>query len=100
VPVSSVTLGDTSTSGTVLILGTDAVNTVDVQIAAISGTQAALSQGVSVGALVLKKDTQAALPSDLSGLQRALSGGGGAVRVTNGGGGGGGGFQPGGQPSR
>ena len=99
IPISAVTLDDTGVSGTVLVLGADAVNEVQVQVAGIGQTQVAVSQGISVGDKVVLADTQEAMPSSLSGIQRALSGGAGGTRVYVGGTGGGG-QQPGAQPSR
>jgi len=99
VPVSAVTLGDTNQSGTVTKLGSDGIQIVDVQIAAIGATSVAISQGVSVGDRLVVADTTSAMPTNLNGLGRALGGGGGGggTRVyVNGNGGGysGGGQQP------
>jgi len=97
VPVSAVTMNTAGTSGTVMVLGSDAVQTVDVQIGGVGATQVAISQGVSVGDKVVIADLDQALPTSLNGLQRAL-GGGGAVYIGNSTSGGG--NRPGnGQPS-
>jgi len=95
VPISAVVLDAAgSSTGTVQVLANNTLSTVPVTILGVGATQVAIGKGVNAGDMVVVADIQAALPTSLDNVNRALNGG-GTMRTT-GGSNGGAGQRPGG----